>query len=443
MGRGKGQGESERVAGTKPRTAIVTSTHAGTPSTLGLRHAYDQRSDAEQMLLELRERGLELAFELTGDEAEAEDLFQQAAIFTLSNFTAVPPTAWWSWLSTVIRTCYRNEASKSARRRSARMAAVGHRMDDPVESPEEDARREELVRLVKEALQTCSAEERSLIIETIVDQKSVGEIAAAKGVKRSTISMRLARVTDRLKNNPTWKRASEMLGLAIAAMATRRAAAAASVVAVVGAGVMVVMMSGGAKQAESGPMIALTPATSPPPAPPNLSFYTRRVGYAASGIVAWVEDYPSDPMAAAAAGLPVKRRMDLASDGSTVVRATEWIGHKPNLTELVVWDRETDGEVRPAPEWAKKDASIQARTFPAVVDGIATSGAVIVTPSETGFRATVHYLAPSAALIQAGYEPVRARDGSNRSRFADLRGRYFIAEDDPQLGAWFKPNSDR
>jgi RNA polymerase sigma-70 factor (ECF subfamily) len=157
--------------------------------------AWNERTLVQMLDLDPRLRGL--ATRLSHDAHEAEDLVQDAWIAVLTQWPG-EPCALEPWAKEVLR----NAARKRARRMQPIEWNEAHAEHEPSQNGgvalDELARGERAERL-RALIDALPDPYRSTLIQRFYAERSVGEIAAAKGVPRATVSTQLRRALERLR----------------------------------------------------------------------------------------------------------------------------------------------------------------------------------------------------------------------------------------------------
>ena len=136
-----------------------------------------------------------LARRLAGDAHTAEDWFQDAMLVALqSERESQPPLR--QWLAAVLRNIGRASRRKE-RNREARERDTAARLE--VRSTAELVERASVQRRLVGLLLELQEPDRSLLLLRYFDELSVAEIAAHLGLPRSTVSSRLARALERMR----------------------------------------------------------------------------------------------------------------------------------------------------------------------------------------------------------------------------------------------------
>ena len=158
-------------------------------------------------LLALDPRLRRSAARLAPDPQEAEDLVQDVWLAVLTRFPAAD-VALEPWAMAVLR----NQAARRARR--PRHGATGVELDqlaDAASAQETIAERIEVAAHLRACIESLPEPYRGTLIERFYASRSVGDIAAARGLPRATVSTHLQRALARLRSR--LRRAHDLLGM--------------------------------------------------------------------------------------------------------------------------------------------------------------------------------------------------------------------------------------
>ncbi len=170
------------------RVAVVISTGVASPS-------------FEDAVLPHIDAAYSLARWLTRNEADAEDVVQEAFLRALKFFRGFQGSDGRAWLLTIVRnTCYtwlkRNRAKDLAYDLDEAMAL---REDSDTPDPEATLARNDQERLVAQAIESLPIEFREVVILRELDELSYKEIADLAGIPVGTVMSRLARARKKLQ----------------------------------------------------------------------------------------------------------------------------------------------------------------------------------------------------------------------------------------------------
>jgi len=135
---------------------------------------------------------------LTKNEAEAEDVVQDACLRALRFFSSLRNDDARAWLLTIVRNTWYSRASRSGRATSMTLDVVNDQPPDATLDPEELLLQQHTVGLVRAALEQLPVEFREVIVLREIEGLSYKEIAAVVRVPIGTIMSRLARARERL-----------------------------------------------------------------------------------------------------------------------------------------------------------------------------------------------------------------------------------------------------
>jgi RNA polymerase sigma-70 factor, ECF subfamily len=136
---------------------------------------------------------------LTKNEAEAEDVVQDACVRALRFFSSLRNDDARAWLLTIVRNTWYSRASReSGRAASMTLDVVNDQPPDATLDPEELLLQQHTVGLVRAALEQLPVEFREVIVLREIEGLSYKEIAAVVRVPIGTIMSRLARGRERL-----------------------------------------------------------------------------------------------------------------------------------------------------------------------------------------------------------------------------------------------------
>lgn len=136
---------------------------------------------------------------LTRNDAEAEDVVQDACVRAMRFLPSLRDGAARPWLFAIVRNAW---YSRAARRASSleRLPYDSARHDAADSAPDPEARllRQHAVGRVREAVEQLPADFREVLVLREFEQMSYREIASVAGVPIGTVMSRLARARDRL-----------------------------------------------------------------------------------------------------------------------------------------------------------------------------------------------------------------------------------------------------
>ena len=137
---------------------------------------------------------------LTRNDADAEDVVQDACVRAMRFFSSLRDDDARAWLFTIVRNTWYSRVSRKAN------VAEGTRLNDGQDQradnaldPEERLLQQHTVALVRGALEQLPVDFREVIVLREIEGLSYKEMAAVAGVPIGTVMSRLARARDRLQ----------------------------------------------------------------------------------------------------------------------------------------------------------------------------------------------------------------------------------------------------
>jgi RNA polymerase sigma-70 factor (ECF subfamily) len=137
---------------------------------------------------------------LTRNEADAEDVVQDACVRAMRFFSSLRDDDARAWLFTIVRNAWYSRVSRKAN------VAEGTRLNDGQDQrpdnaldPEERLLQQHTVGLVRAALEQLPVDFREAIVLREIEGLSYREIAEVAGVPIGTVMSRLARARERLQ----------------------------------------------------------------------------------------------------------------------------------------------------------------------------------------------------------------------------------------------------
>ncbi len=184
-----------------------------------------QTGDAEAFaeLVERYERKIyRLARHITGNDEDAEDVLQEAFLKAYENLPGFQgQSKFYTWL---VRIAVNEALMKLRRRKTGRVVSLDETIDTGEETmareiavwednPEEQYSREELRRILEEAIETLPPLYRTVFVLRDVDELSTEETASALGISVPAVKSRLLRARLQLRDKLTrfFKRKQEDL----------------------------------------------------------------------------------------------------------------------------------------------------------------------------------------------------------------------------------------
>jgi RNA polymerase sigma-70 factor (ECF subfamily) len=155
----------------------------------------------EALVQQYQQLAFRVAYQVTGDAAEAEDAAQEAfvnAYYALGRFRAGAPFK--PWLCRIVANEARNRRT-SAHRRSvlAERALVAQSSGDSAQSPEAAAEAHEFRSTLVAALKTLREDDSLILAYRLFFDLSEAEMAEALDCPRGTVKSRLSRALARLR----------------------------------------------------------------------------------------------------------------------------------------------------------------------------------------------------------------------------------------------------
>ena len=137
---------------------------------------------------------------LTRNDADAEDVVQDACVRAIRYFSSLRDDDARAWLFTIVRNAWYSRVSRKAN------VAEGTRLNDGQDErpdnaldPEERLLQQHTIALVRAALEQLPVDFREVIVLREIEGLSYKEIAEVAGVPVGTVMSRLARARERLQ----------------------------------------------------------------------------------------------------------------------------------------------------------------------------------------------------------------------------------------------------
>jgi RNA polymerase sigma-70 factor, ECF subfamily len=154
----------------------------------------------EQTVLPHLDAAFNYARWLTRNDAEAEDVVQDACVRAMRFFSSLRDDDARAWLFTIVRNTWYSRVSRLAKTRAGAPLTDGQdQWPDNALDPEERLLQQHTVALVREALEQLPVDFREVIVLREIEGLSYKEIAAVAGVPIGTVMSRLARARERLQ----------------------------------------------------------------------------------------------------------------------------------------------------------------------------------------------------------------------------------------------------
>jgi RNA polymerase sigma-70 factor (ECF subfamily) len=137
---------------------------------------------------------------LTRNDAEAEDVVQDACVRAMRFFSSLRDDDARAWLLTIVRNTWYSRVARLTQMSAGRpLNEVQDRWPDLALDPEERLVQQHTVSLVRRALEQLPVDFREVIVLREIEGLSYKEIAAVAGVPIGTVMSRLARARERLQ----------------------------------------------------------------------------------------------------------------------------------------------------------------------------------------------------------------------------------------------------
>ena len=154
----------------------------------------------EQTVLPHLDAAFNYARWLTRNDAEAEDVVQDACVRAMRFFSSLRDDDARAWLFTIVRNTWFSRVSRRAKMTAGAPLTDGpDQWPDNALDPEERLLQQHTVVLVREALEQLPVDFREVIVLREIEGLSYKEIAAVAGVPIGTVMSRLARARERLE----------------------------------------------------------------------------------------------------------------------------------------------------------------------------------------------------------------------------------------------------
>jgi RNA polymerase sigma-70 factor, ECF subfamily len=195
-------GKGDRTAGRERRLKVRMD---GSDVALVAR-AKDGDEDAFRELVEKHARNVfRLAFRLTGNEEDAEDVVQESflkAYRSLPRFEG--KSEFGSWLFRITTNCAYDTVRRRERRRADALPGAddtaGPELASTLPSPERAAAGAELARKLKKAMARLSASERTAFVLRHFEGRSIVEIASALGIRTGATKTCVFRAVTKIRS---------------------------------------------------------------------------------------------------------------------------------------------------------------------------------------------------------------------------------------------------
>jgi RNA polymerase sigma factor (sigma-70 family) len=135
---------------------------------------------------------------LTRNDAEAEDVVQDACVRALRFFSSLRDNDARAWLFTIVRNTWYSRVSRRLPVADTSAAGDADQRQDEAPDPEERLMQRHTVLRVRAALEQLPVDFREVVVLREIEGLSYKEIAAVVGVPIGTVMSRLARARERL-----------------------------------------------------------------------------------------------------------------------------------------------------------------------------------------------------------------------------------------------------
>jgi RNA polymerase sigma-70 factor, ECF subfamily len=135
---------------------------------------------------------------LTRNDADAEDVVQDACVRAMRFFSSLRDDDPRPWLFAIVRNTWFSRVSRRASTEATPLVIAHHDEADDALDPEERLLQQHTVAVVRTALEQLPVDFREVLVLRELEGLSYKEIAAVVGVPLGTVMSRLARGRDRL-----------------------------------------------------------------------------------------------------------------------------------------------------------------------------------------------------------------------------------------------------
>jgi RNA polymerase sigma-70 factor (ECF subfamily) len=147
----------------------------------------------DEVVREHSARVYRLAYRLTGDQHDAEDLTQDVFIRVFRSLDGYTPGTFEGWLHRITTNLFLDRMRRAARIRFEALPADAERLPGREASPEAAVMADMFDPDIERALATLPADFRAAVVLCDIEQLSYEEIAATLGVKLGTVRSRISR----------------------------------------------------------------------------------------------------------------------------------------------------------------------------------------------------------------------------------------------------------
>ncbi len=166
-----------------------------------------RRGDLEafnSLVMAYQNTAYNIAFRILGNHHDASDAVQEAFIKAFRGIGKFRGGSFRAWLIRIVTNACRDALRASKRRPSVPLCSQGVEPERDYrfsreESPEDYAERQELARLIQEAIDSLPFDQKAVIVLSDLEGFDYQEIAEALGIPLGTVKSRLSRARARVK----------------------------------------------------------------------------------------------------------------------------------------------------------------------------------------------------------------------------------------------------
>jgi RNA polymerase sigma factor (sigma-70 family) len=152
----------------------------------------------EEIVLPHLDAAFNYARSLTRNDADAEDVVQDACMRAMRFFSSLRDDDARPWLFAIVRNTWYSRISRRAAAAATPLVLAQHEQADEALDPEERLLQQHTVTLVRSALEQLPVDFREVLVLREFEGLSYKDIAAVVGVPLGTVMSRLARARERL-----------------------------------------------------------------------------------------------------------------------------------------------------------------------------------------------------------------------------------------------------
>jgi RNA polymerase sigma factor (sigma-70 family) len=152
----------------------------------------------EEIVLPHLDAAFNYARWLTRNDADAEDVVQDACMRAMRFFSSLRDDDARPWLFAIVRNTWYSRVSRRAGAAATPLVLAQHEQADEALDPEERLLQQHTVTLVRRALEQLPVDFREVLVLREFEGLSYKDIAAVVGVPLGTVMSRLARARERL-----------------------------------------------------------------------------------------------------------------------------------------------------------------------------------------------------------------------------------------------------